>query len=266
MSKALPKELTSYDLLKTFAVVLMIVDHVGFYFFPEENWLRVFGRMCVPVWFFLIGYANSRDLSKPLWIGALVLICSDFIAGLYFFPFNILATMIIIRLLLDSLMERALRNVSAFWAINTLLFLLIIPTNMVLEYGTHGLILAIFGWLVRHKDDIKDKDLIHQYLAFGIASFVVIQYLIFGFDNNQLLVLVLGIFTVMAGLMFYKPAVYSGLTAAFPRLLVWFLQLTGRHTLLIYVGHLLLFKIMGMYLEPERFTFLEWSLFYQGLE
>ena len=55
MDKALPKNITSYDLFKTLALVLMIADHIGFYFYPNELWLRAFGRLSAPMWLFLIG-------------------------------------------------------------------------------------------------------------------------------------------------------------------------------------------------------------------
>ena len=60
-TKTLSSYLTSYDLLKTLALVLMVIDHIGYFFYPEEMWWRVLGRLSVPIWFFLIGYANARD-------------------------------------------------------------------------------------------------------------------------------------------------------------------------------------------------------------
>ena len=74
MTKNLPRDLTSYDFLKAVAVLLMVIDHVGFYFYPDQQWFRVFGRLCVPIWFFLIGYARSRDLSLYLWGGMILLV------------------------------------------------------------------------------------------------------------------------------------------------------------------------------------------------
>ena len=47
MPKVLPRELTSYDFLKTFAVVFMVIDHAGFFFFPDNDWMRVAGRLSV---------------------------------------------------------------------------------------------------------------------------------------------------------------------------------------------------------------------------
>ncbi len=37
----LPAPLTAYDLLKTLAIILMVVDHIGAYFFPDQMWWRV---------------------------------------------------------------------------------------------------------------------------------------------------------------------------------------------------------------------------------
>ena len=41
--RKLPQELTSYDLLKTLAVVTMIIDHIGLYFFPDDVGWRIVG-------------------------------------------------------------------------------------------------------------------------------------------------------------------------------------------------------------------------------
>ncbi len=266
MPKTLPKELTSYDFLKTFAVVFMIIDHIGWYFFPEDNWWRVVGRLCVPVWFFLIGYANSRDLSPRLWMGAFILFCGDLIAGQYFFPLNILATMIIVRLFIDQIMERSLHTTNTFWAINTLLFLLILPSGMLFEYGTQGFILAILGYLMRRRHELPEqKDLINTYFAFAMGSFVAMQFILFNLTEPQLITLIAGLLLVMGSLYVFKAANYPKLTKKLPRPLIWVFQFGGRRTLEIYVAHLLLFKALGMYGDPERFTFLEWGWFFTGL-
>ena len=49
-AKALPKDLTSYDLLKSFAVILMILDHIGYCFYPAEMWFQ------------------ALDIGKSLWL------------------------------------------------------------------------------------------------------------------------------------------------------------------------------------------------------
>ncbi len=260
MSKALPKELTSYDLLKTVAIILMVVDHIGYYFFPEENWWRVFGRLCVPIWFFLIGYARSRDLGPKMWIGGLILVAGNVVAGLSIFPLNILGTMIAVRLLIDPVMKRALRQVSHLWGIAVLLTLLILPTVGITEYGTQALLTAMFGYLVRHQGEIDEAHkFVPPYFMFALISFVIVQFVMFLFNDAQVIVLSLGLLVVMGVLYFFKPVTYPRLTKALPGPFVKLVQLTGRRTLEFYVLHLLLFKGLGMWLDPERFSFMDWT-------
>ena len=265
MTKTLPKDLTIYDLLKTLAVFLMIIDHVGFYLYLDDSWWRVFGRLCVPIWFFLIGYANTRDLGPRMWGGALIVAFAIMAAGITVFPVNILASMIIIRLLLDKVMAFALKDKNTFWAVNVLLFLLIIPSGMLFEYGTQGLILASFGWLMRRRNQYaKDKDFLNHYFAFAAAGFIVTQYIMFGFTQAQLIVLAIGIIIIMGILFLFKPKTLPNLSKRLPSPFVWLLKLTGRRTLEIYVAHIIVLTIIGLMSDPARFSLFDFSLFYLG--
>jgi hypothetical protein len=90
----------------------MIIDHMGYFFFPEDPagitgdpnlWWRAVGRLCVPIWFFLIGYAQTRTIDRMLVGGALILLASNLVSGMYFFPVSALVSVMIIRLLIDPL-------------------------------------------------------------------------------------------------------------------------------------------------------------------
>ena len=81
-AKTLSRNITSYDMLKTAAVVLMIIDHIGYFFFPEMPIFRALGRLCVPIWMFLVGYARTREISRELWIGGVILAVSKMAVGL----------------------------------------------------------------------------------------------------------------------------------------------------------------------------------------
>ena len=54
--------------LKVIAMISMVLDHVGDLFFPEALWLRMAGRIAMPVFSFCIaeGYAHTRDRKKYL--------------------------------------------------------------------------------------------------------------------------------------------------------------------------------------------------------
>lgn len=64
--------------LKVIAAVTMLVDHVGFLFFPGVMWFRVVGRISLPIFAFLIGegYLKTRDVKKYLFRLALFALIS----------------------------------------------------------------------------------------------------------------------------------------------------------------------------------------------
>ena len=173
--RKLPLDLTSYDLLKAIAVVIMIVDHIGMYFFPDDLWWRSIGRIGFPVWFFLVGHASGRDIPTKLWGGALLLVAGDIIVGKSLFALNALVTIIIIRLIIDPVMRISLKSQWVLWSLAALLTLLIVPSGFISEYGTMGLITAIYGYMVRHKAKINNDALIFRYMVFALLVFVIYQ-------------------------------------------------------------------------------------------
>lgn len=262
MSKTLPKDLTSYDLIKTFAILTMICDHIGFYLFPGDMWLRVAGRLCVPIWFFLIGYAKSRDVGWKLWAGAAIMQLANIFAGMSFFPSDILVTMLFLRLVLDRVATASLKNYSTLWSITTMMVLLIQPSYFAFEYGTLSLVFAMFGFLVRNQEKLKDaQKIILQYFAFTYIVFIGTQTLFFRLHDFQIMTLAIGTFIVMCTLLVFQPVSFPRMTEILPRPVVFFLQFMGRHTLLIYVLHLLIFKGTAPFLHPERFHLFQFKLY-----
>ncbi len=265
--------LTSYDLLKALALLLMVIDHVGFYFFPDENWFRVFGRICVPIWFFLIGYAKSRDIPNSWWIGALVLIAVSAMVGMPFFATNILVTMIAVRLSLDFISRLSAKNSVYFYAVTAILTILIIPTGFFTEYGTQGILSAMCGYFVRQRQSaIVSEDVKHSkdafamwYMVYVQVVYAVLQLGYFGFSQNQFLVVIVGVVAVSWMLLRFKPVAYAAYTEKMPGLVTMLLQICGRRTLEIYVVHLVLFKCLALYLGYESFGLFEVEWFEEGI-
>ncbi len=257
---ALPSDLTSYDFLKFLAIVLTIVDHVGHYFYPEENMFRFFGRFCVPIWFFLIGYSKGRNVGSDMWGGAIILVIASIIAGMAIFPLNILFLMLLIRLTLDPIMNWLSDSVTRLVLLSVPLLLLAMPSYFVMEYGTSGFILAILGYMVRHKDCFaKNRGVILGYVTFSSISFAFLQNLSYGFSQDQMIFLSGGLFALTYLLTMFKPMVFSNLTSSLPKAVTTVLQLFGRRTLEIYVLHLVLFKFIALVINPERFSLFEWE-------
>lgn len=270
--KALPANLTSYDLLKTLAIVLMIIDHIGAYFYPDETWFRILGRLCVPIWFFLIGYARSRDLSVRALAGAGLLFLGAMMAGEHVLPVSILVTLMVGRNFIDSWMGAGRRGGEALAGLFFILLILSVPTAMAFEYGTAGLLFTVFGALCRYRQDragelsAQYKREILYFAAASFAAFVMMQAapmpLLTGI---QLVCLVVGMVAVFFALNRFKSVEFPSVTKVLPGFLVGTLQLTGRRTLEIYVLHLLLFKALAVYFYPDRFQFMDWEWTSEGV-
>lgn len=259
--KPLPNALTSYDLLKAVAVVIMVIDHLGYYFFPENLWWRAVGRTGFPVWFFLIGHASGRDIPRKLWGGALILVMADMIVGRSLFALNALFTIMAIRLCIDPVMAFLLKNRFNLIAGCVLLVLLVFPTAAVAEYGTLGLITAIYGYMVRHKDRIANKELVFYYMIFAFLIFAVYQQIMFGFSQEQFVVMAAGTLLCRFYLLGFKSEVYPKLTAAIPAFVTQSMQFCGRKTLEIYIVHLLVFKALALAFGMPGFSLFGFDLF-----
>ena len=246
-SKELPSEITSYDLLKTFAIVTMIIDHVGAYMMPEFTELRAIGRLSAPVWFFLIGYAMNRKLELRLWIGGLILMAGHYLINEATLPINILFTFLIIRLTLNPLMkflEVEFLRIAIFFIP---LFILSVLTLDYFEYGTLGFYCAIIGYLVRRQNDltITSKQItILAIMAFGF--YWLNQTLLFGFSSMNSAFVMFCFIPLAVYLSEFQSKTYPELTSKLGPF-KHAIFLTGRRTLEIYVIHVILFKAIGVY-------------------
>lgn len=213
--------------------------------------MRVVGRLCVPMWFFLVGYARSRDMSVGLWVGFILIESADLLFGHPFLSFNILTTILVTRFLLDRFALDLERGALYFWGMVGILFLLAFPTMSLLEYGTQGLLLAFFGYMVRRRQDriFSDNRKFEIFVA-AYCGFGVMQCLYFGFDLFHSISLMIGLIFVFAGLFSFRRIVFEGSSKIFGASLIRFM---GRHTLVIYVVHLIFLKAIVWYMYPDKY-------------
>ena len=239
-----PDGLTSYDAWKCLAVLLMVVDHLGYLLFPDQEWMRAMGRLCVPIWFFLIGYAKTRDVPM-LWVMAAILVdLPDPVIGLPILPLNILFSLLLVRLLLDPLVRIMRARPHYFWLLVVLLMVLAPASNFLFEYGTFGFLLAIFGLSVRRPRLFRGmlrrtnaRMLYWPVVGFG---FWLWQGMHFGFGLYHLLGTAIGFAAILYGLHCFKPLTYAYDTRQWQ---VRLMMLCGRYSLEIYVLHLVVFKL-----------------------
>ncbi len=241
--KSLPLTISVYDLLKSFAVIIMIIDHLGAYFFPEHLWFRTIGRIGFPVWFFLIGYGRNQKIPQSFWIGGAMLSATDLALGLWPLPLNALFSMAFIRLVLTPLMKSAGKNLWLLYIVLAGCFLLFDITDQMFEYGTLGFAFAMLGYIVRHAEEYK-ADFIRAFGFLCLAVFCTIMYMRFDFSPVQHLFNAVFSGAVIATLMYYLPKPHSYPKLDAQPLLKWPLQFMGRYTLEIYVAHLIIFKLI----------------------
>ncbi len=261
--RILPQNITSYDLLKTLALLLMVVDHIGYYFFPEQLWFRTIGRLCVPIWFFLIGYARTRDLPQKMWSGGVILVFANFVSGISLFPLNILATMIILRLSIDFVIRHYMKSKTHIYVISAILLVLIIPTSILFEYGTSAFIMTMYGYFVRNRGEGQgdyNDSFIRGFMIFSFVSFIISQQLFFGFSVNQFTFLISGVLLVNIILPSFKSSEYPKLTNIVPNLLGGVIRFCGRNTLEVYVIHLVMFKLFALLLGYDGYNLFEFEL------
>ncbi len=135
-----------YDYLKLLALLTMIVDHVGYFLFPEVIWLRVIGRIAFPLFLLLVGFNGSYKRRWSLWSMAIVLqiiITRSRYAGFTEDPLgNILLGIALTRVILGRVTTQSRRlQISIFVA-----SILLAPSTMAyIDYGTLSLSAAMVG-------------------------------------------------------------------------------------------------------------------------
>ncbi|MGB4056885.1 MAG: TraX family protein [Alphaproteobacteria bacterium] len=259
LKKNIPAQITSYDFLKFFAVATMIVDHLGAYFYPDDMWWRAVGRLSAPVWLFLIGFAKSRDLSPPLWVGASLLVVASFLFGGNIFPANILILFVFIRPLIDKVAVYMLSDYGRMIAVSAILFTGSLVTAFFMDYGSIGFLVALYGYMARRRVDGNPVSAEVYFASFVFLSYFLFAYATFDFSSSQAHFTLLAIGVVFFALYYFKPVVFSGqFERTCPGWIKAVLRVTGRRSLEIYVGHLLLFKCLAAFYETSDHSFFGW--------
>jgi hypothetical protein len=248
--------LTTYDLVKTLALILMILDHIGYFFYPDNLWFRAVGRASFPIWCFLIGYANSRNTGKDIWSWATILLVFNLILGGPLLPLNILYTIIAVRLVLDRMASVVFRHWEVMLYAVIALSVLTWPTMAIIEYGALGLLLALCGYAVRHQESLGVSIMTQRsYILFVTTFYFLIQNFLFQFPDAESKTAAFSIGVAILMMCFFKPLNLVGWTERLPRPVTGMLQFSGRYTMEIYVIHLILFKLAAALLHLEGYGF-----------
>jgi hypothetical protein len=231
---------TTYDIIKTLAVITMIIDHVGLYFAGDNPWLRAIGRIGLPVWFYLIGYARSRQLGTKLIGGASILVATNLFVGFLVIPLNALWSVIFIRLSLNRII-RLIGKSEIILSIVLLAFMFLNPfLDFLWEYGGLAFIFALCGYYQRN--GFADKKFVPAGIAvFSLVAFIYSQQQLFNLPLAPLLFMIVGTIATMLILVYYLPKDGPAISSN-NRFITKSLMIGGHYTLEIYVIHLTVFK------------------------
>jgi hypothetical protein len=142
-----PRAVDNTDWLKTAAIVLVAVDHIGYFFIEDAEWWSVFGRLAAPTFFFLLGYAQARTVPlRWIWFGVILTLLESWNEDWTWVAPNILLSLAIIRIARPYVQIFMQRHGWAAFAliVSTLFAALPIATNIV-DYGAEGWLWALFG-------------------------------------------------------------------------------------------------------------------------
>lgn len=157
--------------IKLLAVILMVIDHIGFFIFKDVVILRIIGRLSFPLFAFLIanGYLYTRDVKKyflRLFIFAnIIQIPSLFM----YIPINIFYTLsfgLLCIIVYESQKDVTLKVVG-------ILIILGITNIIGPDYGIYGVLVILIIHVFRGK---------YLHISFGILLTGLLYY---GIDHIQ---------------------------------------------------------------------------------
>jgi TraX protein len=261
---ALPAALTTTDLWKVAGLLLILADHVGLYLDPDNLWWRVVGRASLPIFFFFIGFARSREVPlKWLLMGAGLMAFGYWMdGGFEANGLNILFSFALIRLMLrpvDHLLatkrmaDAGLAVQLAIWALLIGALAVAMPlADHLLEYGTEGAILALAGLAVRRAIDAGTSDSKLLARAVMLASgmiYVAAEWSDFSFDLMQGLGLSAMVAMVCFQLLHFQREVTQWQPGKAVRGVLAF---CGRHSLELYAAQVVMLALLGEWLEDTE--------------
>lgn len=219
------------DLLKLLAIVAMIFDHLGLYFFPDQPIFRVIGRFAMPAFCFFAGY-NLKD--KPrfelLIYGALLYAVSIVIFG-QFTTANILISIFLGQYYIH-LQKNRLKIFEIAYIHVIILSLFWVFSWEYIDYGTLSIAIILLGYTAKQSpSNLK--------LAVAVAVILSIFHTItvFSFSNIYL------ILSILIALGEY----YLFVRSYFDKEIGFNIRVISRNTLIIYFVHVIIIQFIWLF-------------------
>ena len=128
---------TSFD-LKIIAVITMTIDHIGYFLFPDVEWLRVIGRISFPIFAFLCAQSYRYTHDKKTYLIRMLIFGTVITIAKYFLNYQVIEADIFITLGLGFAMLWLAD--SKYWYLSFIPLLLGMAINT--EYYWFGIVLV----------------------------------------------------------------------------------------------------------------------------
>ncbi len=178
--------------LKIIAIVTMLIDHTGAVFFPEEEWVRIIGRIAFPIFCFFIAEgafytSNIRKYEIRLLVFAMI---SEIPFDLAFFDTpiflghqNVFWTLLGGLIVLDIL-KQGRQELTAISFVIVALLCQFFHT----DYGMVGVLFILMFYLLREKPFLAQGGMIVVNTTFypsGIQKYAALSSLLMLFYNGK---------------------------------------------------------------------------------
>ena len=145
------------DWLKTAAIILVVIDHIGYFFIEDDTWWSVFGRLAAPTFFFLLGYAQTRTVPLNwIWLGVILTLLDSWNTDWIWVAPNILFSLALIRVVRPYVQNFMQSHGWAAFAVFVVALFTVLPVAAnTVDYGAEGWLWALFGLCQRMYVDSK---------------------------------------------------------------------------------------------------------------
>lgn len=245
------------DCWKTAALLVILVDHLGFFILTDQSWMMAVGRSALPIFFFLIGFARTRSVPWFWWAAGFGLTALDgWRTGEWLsVDVNILVNFALIRLALPLIETHVFGDWRRVVVLAVVLAALMPVASPWIEYGTEGWLLALVG--LAHRRALEagpDRPREPAWLlrrglgAFATLAFLAAQAAAYEFEVADTWIMAACVILVSALLLRFRP---GEATWRPPEGLGMLLRFSGRHSLEVYMAQIIGLSLLGMALDIE---------------
>lgn len=190
--------------LKLIAIITMLIDHIGYIFFPEITVFRIIGRIAFPIFCFLIveGYYHTSDIKKYLIRLGIFAVISEIPYSIVFNRnWNVFITLFLGLLALYLYDKYKQKDIQLS---NFIIFIVALSASIIqCDYGEYGILLIFIFYYFRNDFNSIVKYFLGLNILYVFLVFlnVYFQYGVINF--NTLLSISLQLFSMLALVFIY---------------------------------------------------------------